>query len=387
MATALDESTSEDLPVYMDCAATTPVDPRVLEVVYHYLAVDYGNAGSHTHVYGARAKKAVERAREAIAVIADAKPDEVYFTSGATEANNIAILGLAEAARQAGNTHVVTTAIEHKAVLGPITHLEALGFEVTYVKPTEDGCVCAADVLSAVRSNTFLVSVMHVNNETGVIQPLSEIATGLYDHPAYFHTDSSQGFGKETREFDRRIDLISASAHKLYAPKGVGALIARRRRFTRPPISPLMLGGGQERGLRSGTLPVHLCAGFGKACEIMHDEHDAWEQRCTEIDSMLRQALAPLEPKINGDPYRTLPCILNTSFGTLDSEAVILALKDIAAISNGSACTTAGRDPSHVLESMGLPHLQIQAATRWSWSHLTPDFPSLSIRDAISQLR
>jgi len=386
MATSPEHNTYE-LPVYLDCAATTPLDPRVLETVYHYLTIDFGNAASHTHVYGSRAKKAVEHARDAIAAVADAKADEVYFTSGATEANNLAIGGLGQAARDARRTHIVSTAIEHKAVLEPLGRLERQGFEVSYVAPTQGGWVRAEDVLDAVRDDTFLVSVMHVNNETGVIQPLRAIADGLTDHSAYLHTDASQGFGKETHELTRRVDLISVSAHKLYGPKGVGALIARRRRFKRPPIEPLLVGGGQERGLRPGTLPVHLCAGFGKACEIMMDERPTWVRRCNEIEVALRATLDPFEPDVNGDLERKLPCILNVSFGALDSQAVMVALKDAAAISNGSACTTAGSDPSHVLESMGLEPPRIHAATRWSWSHLTAALPSRAIYHALRHIQ
>lgn len=385
MATMPEEAT--ELPVYLDCAATTPLDPRVLETVYHYLAIDFGNAASHTHIYGSRAKKAVGQAREAIAAVAGAKPNEVYFTSGATEANNLAIQGLAEAARQADRTHIVSTAIEHKAVLEPLERLAGQGFEVTYVAPTEGGWVRAEDVVNAVRDDTYLVSVMHVNNETGVIQPLRAIADALGDHPAYLHTDASQGFGKETQELTPRVDLISASAHKLYGPKGVGALIARRRQFKRLPIKPLLVGGGQEQGLRSGTLPVHLCVGFGKACEIMIDEGPAWARRCRELEAILHATLEPFEPQINGDQNRKVPCILNVSFGALDSEAVMVALKDAAAVSNGSACTTAGSDPSHVLESMGLEALRLQAATRWSWSHLTPTIPSHEIANALRRIQ
>lgn len=385
MATA--PEAAPELPVYLDCAATTPLDPRVLETVYHYLAHDYGNAASHTHIYGNRASKAVEHAREAIAALADARPDEVYFTSGATEANNLAILGLADAAREAGKSHIVSTAIEHKAVLEPLDRLASQGFSITYVKPTEGGWVRAEDVLAAVGDNTFLVSIMHVNNETGVIQPLSAIAEGLGDHPAYLHTDASQGFGKETEELTPRIDLLSISAHKLYGPKGVGALIARRRRFTRPPIRPLIVGGGQERGLRSGTLPVHLCAGFGRACEIMRSEHQCWWDRCEAVRDLLESLLAPFDAITNGDPARRLPCILNCSFADIDSEATMLGLKDAVAISNGSACTTAGADPSHVLEAMRCDTRQIMAATRWSWSHMTPRLPTSDITHALSQLQ
>lgn len=384
MATA--PKAAAELPVYLDCAATAPLDPRVLESVYHYLAHDYGNAASHTHIYGNRASKAVEHAREAIAALANARPDEVYFMSGATEANNLAILGLADAAREAGKTHIVSTAIEHKAVLEPLERLAREGFSVTYVQPTEGGWVPADDVLAAVREDTFLVSAMHVNNETGIIQPLAAIAAGLADHPAYLHVDASQGFGKETEELTPRIDLLSISAHKLYGPKGIGALIARRRRFTRPQIRPLVVGGGQERGLRSGTLPVHLCAGFGRACEIMHSEHQSWWKRCESVRDALDSVFEPFEVTMNGDPAHRLPCILNCSFAGIDSEATMLALKDTVAISNGSACTTAGTDPSHVLEAMGCDTPRIEAATRWSWSHMTPLLPHDKLRAALERL-
>lgn len=385
MAAATDEFSAS--PVYLDCAATCPLDPRVLEVVYHYLATDFGNAASHNHSYGTRANKAVEHAREALGAVVGAKADEVYFTSGATEANNLAIQGIADAARDAGRTHIVSTTIEHKAVLEPLERLKSEGFEVTYVAPTEGGWVRAEDVLGAVRPDTYLVSVMYVNNETGVIQPLSDIADGLTDHPAYFHTDASQGFAKETREITPRIDLISASSHKIYGPKGVGALIARRRRFQRPPLKPILVGGGQERGLRSGTLPVHLCAGFGKAAELLVSEHRSWADRCAEVGSQIATALEPFNPRLNGDPARTLPCIANVSFEGIDSEATMLALKDTVAISNGSACTTAGADPSHVLASMGLSSDRVQSATRWSWCHLTPDIPAPDIQNRLQRLR
>ena len=386
MASPLTEASTDDLPVYLDCAATTPVDPRVLETVYHYMAVDYGNAGSHTHVYGTRANRAVENAREAIAAIADARPDEVYFTSGATESNNLAILGLAKAAEEAKKRHIVTTTIEHKAVLEPMQYLERQGFEVTYIMPAESGEVSATDVLAAVRDDTYLVSVMHVNNETGVIQPLAEIAAGLKDHPAYLHTDASQGFAKEYTEITSRIDLISASAHKIYGPKGVGCLITRRRRFKRPPIKPLILGGNQERGLRSGTLPVSACAGFGRACEVLYTDHTAWLQQCTEVGQHLEKLFLSLDAQFNGDRHRKIPCILNISLRDIDSDALILSLRDQIAISNGSACTSTGTAPRHVLESMRLSPSRIQSATRWSWCHLTPLPPLTPLHNSISSL-
>jgi cysteine desulfurase len=228
-------------PIYLDHAATTPVDPRVAEVVMHYMVEEFGNAGSRTHEYGSRARKAVDTAREQVAAVVEAKPDEVIFTSGATESNNLAILGLAPFGEREGRRHILSTMIEHKAVLEPLAHLEKRGFEVELVRPTRGGWVEADDVLSRVRDDTLLVSVMHVNNETGVIQPIDEVAAGLEGRSAYFHVDAAQGYSKELQKLKhKRIDMISVSGHKIYAPKGVGALITRRRNRLRPPLEPLM---------------------------------------------------------------------------------------------------------------------------------------------------
>ena len=251
-------------PIYLDCNATTPIDPAVLEKMYRVWSEEPGNAGSRTHGYGLRAKKLVQRAREQVASVVKGGPDEVLFTSGATESNNLAILGLTPYGIRTGRRHIVSTAIEHKAVLEPLEELEKRDFTVTLVPPSSSGAVTAESVMYALRPDTLLVSIMHVNNETGIRQPIDEIAALLRSHDAYFHVDAAQGFGKELDTLQEdRIDLISISSHKIFGPVGVGCLFARRRGFTRAPLEPIAFGGGQERGLRHGTLPVPLIVGFG----------------------------------------------------------------------------------------------------------------------------
>ena len=362
------------MTVYLDCNATTPLEPRVQDAVIEFLRTEYGNAGSRTHTFGTRAKEAVQRSREQVAAVVCAKAEEVVFTSGATESNNLAIIGLAAHGLATGKRHVVTTGIEHKAVLEPIQELEHRGFSVTLIPPTDGGWVDAAAVAAALRDETLLVSVIQVNNETGVRQPISNIARRLEGHSAYFHVDAAQGFGKEVAPLqDPRIDLISITAHKIYGPKGIGALVVRRRGYERVPLTPLLYGGGQERGLRPGTLPVPLVVGFGLASELALNEHQQRTVACRSFRDRAITALATLDPVYNGDPTRTLPHVINITIPGLDSEAVMLALKDIVAISNGSACTSQSYQPSHVLKSMRLPESQIMGALRISWCHMTQD--------------
>jgi cysteine desulfurase len=255
---------SHSAPVYLDCNATTPIEPEVGKLVRYFFEEEYGNEGSRTHGFGARAKEAVDRARAQIAHLVDSKINEVVFTSGATESNNLAILGLANWGRSHGKTHIVSTRIEHKAVLEPIEMLAKDGFEVDWVSPDSNGRVDAQELLQRVRPTTLLVSMMHANNETGVVQPILEVAQGLGDHPAWFHVDAAQTFGKLIPTLrDHRIDLMSASGHKIYGPKGVGVLIVRHRKKQKVPLHPLVFGGGQEQGLRPGTLPVPLVVGLG----------------------------------------------------------------------------------------------------------------------------
>jgi cysteine desulfurase len=363
----------EGRPVYFDCNATTPLDERVADLMSRYLLVDYGNAGSRTHVYGLEAAKAVSRAREQVSTVLEAEPADVIFTSGATESNNLVILGLAEHGQSSGKRHIVSTQIEHKAVLEPLEALAKRGFEVTLVPPCKGGWVEPEAVIAAVRPDTLLVSVMHVNNETGVIQPLAEVAERLAGHDAFLHTDAAQGFGKELTALQhRRLDMISISGHKIHGPKGIGALLTRKRRFKRPPLSPLCFGGGQERGLRPGTIPVHLVVGLGLAAELAMSENQNRLAAAAQIKSALLEGLSSLRPVLHGDQRRALPTTLNLSIPGLDAEAAIVALKNLVAISNGSACTSAGHQLSHVLQAMALPAECVSGAMRWSWHHATP---------------
>ena len=361
------------MSVYLDCNATTPIEPNVAREVQRFFVEEFGNAGSRTHEYGNRAKVAVQRAREDIARVVDASPDEVTFTSGATESNNLALIGLAEHGTAAARTHIVSTMIEHKAVLEPLEALAKRGFTVTLIPPERTGAVDPQRIRGAVRDDTLLVSVMQANNETGVRQPIQQIADLLGDHPAYFHVDAAQGFGKDLVQLrTKRIDLISVSGHKIYAPKGVGALVARRRRFKRIPLSPLMYGGGQERGLRPGTLPVPLIVGLGVASRLAIEENDTRRRTCQQFRDRVLQILNALDARLHGDQELALPHVVNASIPGLDSEAVMLALKDLVAISNGSACTSQSYEPSHVLVAMALTEQEIRGALRISWCHLTP---------------
>jgi cysteine desulfurase len=338
-----------------------------------YFEEEFGNAGSRTHEFGARAKQAVQKARDEIAAVVGAQREEVVFTSGATESNNIALLGLAAFGEQSGRRHIISTQIEHKAVLEPLEELERRGFEIELLAPNSGGWVEPETVRAALRADTLLVSVMHANNETGVIQPIEEIAGLLENHPAYFHVDAAQTFGKLIEPLrNRRIDLLSVSAHKIYGPKGVGALITRRRGFERPPLAPIVFGGGQERGLRPGTVPVPLVVGLGRAAQLAADNHVERARQCAEFRRALGAAFQPLAPVVHGDQQRVLPHVVNLSFPRLDSEAVMVALKDQIAISNGSACTSSSYKPSHVLKSMGLADGEIASALRISWCHMTP---------------
>jgi cysteine desulfurase len=358
------------MTTYLDCNATTPMEPSVRDAVLKYMTTEFGNAGSRTHGFGVRAKQGVQNARDKIAEMVAASREDVIFTSGATESNNLAILGLRKYGEQNAKKHIVSTQIEHKAVLEPLAALS--GFEVSLVPPTKGGWVDPDAIKDAVRDDTLLVSVMHVNNETGIIQPIAEIAERLAAHQAYFHVDAAQGFGKDIPTLcNPRIDLISASAHKIYGPKGIGALIVRRRGYQKVPRIPLMYGGGQERGLRAGTLPVHLIVGFGVATELALKHFEKRANICRVFRDQVLKGLAPLKPVIHGDPERCLPHVINFSIAGLDSEAAMLALKGLIAISNGSACTSSSYTPSHVLKAMGLAETEIQGALRMSWCHTT----------------
>jgi cysteine desulfurase len=360
------------MPIYLDCAATTPLDARVRAEMLRYLDDDFGNAGSRTHTWGLRARSAVERARDRVAAVVAAGRGDVIFTSGATESNNVAILGLAASGQH--RKHLVSTAIEHHAVLEPLAELGRRGFAITLVPPDAGGVVDPDAVLAAVRPDTLLVSVMHVNNETGVIQPVAEIADRLQQSDAYLHVDAAQSFARELETLRHpRIDLISVSAHKINGPKGAGALVTRRRGDARPPLQPLMFGGGQERGLRPGTMPVPLVAGLGLAAELAVAEADTRAACCAAFRDSLLAGLAPLEPIVNGDLTRAVPYIVNLSFPGLEAEVAIDAWSALVAISNGAACTSQSYTCSHVLSAMQLPSGRIDGALRFSWCATTPE--------------
>jgi cysteine desulfurase len=356
---------------YFDYAATSQVDNRVADVVYHYMREEFGNSGSRTHPFGVTARNAVEEARQNVADVVDADIDEVVFTSGATEADNLAILGLAPYGEGINAKHIITTAIEHKAVLEPIEHLETLGFEVTIVGVDSDGLVNVSEIASHLRKDTLLVSVMHVNNETGMIQPIDEIAELLREKSTFFHVDAAQGFGKEfTQLKNQRIDLISVSGHKIYGPKGIGALIARKRNGRdRPPLTPLMHGGGQERGFRPGTVPVALVAGLGEASRLALIEGEKRNAKAREIEKQVLEFLQQAGGTVNGKRDKAIPQIINASFKGLDSEAFIVATKSVIAVSNGAACSSHAYERSHVLESMNLESWRVGGAIRFSFSH------------------
>jgi cysteine desulfurase len=353
--------------LYLDTAATTPVDPRVADLVMEYMMHEFGNAGSRTHEWGTRAKRAVQGARESIAKAAGAEPEEVVFTSGATESNNLALLGLAAHGEQTGRKHVLSSATEHKAVLEPLEHLMSRGFEVEFMSPGLSGRFQPAEILTRVRPDTLLTSFMLVNNETGVVQPVSEIARALRATQTFTHVDAAQGFAKPMGESLADVDLISISGHKLGAPKGVGALIARRRGWKRVPLQPLMFGGGQERKLRPGTVPVPLVVGLARAIELLSAEAVEWEQGALRFRAALLSTLKGIPFQVNGDPDHGAPHILNIWFQGIDSEALIVSLKEVAAVATGSACTSSSYTPSHVLAAMGLPEERILQSVRLSW--------------------
>ena len=364
----------QNRPIYLDCNATTPIEPSVCDKVCHFLEEEMGNAASRTHVWGTKAKQAVQAARQQVAEVVKAKNDEVIFTSGATESNNIALLGLAAHGEISGKKHLITTPIEHKSVLEPLAILQERGFEISYVPVSEKGWIDPAELKKLLRDDTLAVSVMHVNNETGIIQPIGQIAEVLNDYPVYFHVDAAQGFGKEIEPLQSsRIDMMSVSGHKIFGPKGIGALIVRRRGFKRIPLQPIMFGGGHERGVRPGTLPVPLISGLGEAASLAFISHKEREQKCLAVRKEAIEALTAIGGIINGDKEKVMPHVLNISFPDLDSEAALVALKDLVAISNGSACTSQSHEPSHVLKGMNLSEGRIQSALRISWCHMTPE--------------
>ena len=342
------------LPIYMDNHATTRVDPRVLEAMLPYFGEEFGNAASRSHVFGWNAERAVEQAREQVAAAIGASGREIVWTSGATESDNLAIKGAAEFYRDRGN-HIITAVTEHKAVLDTCKRLEKSGFEVTYLPVERDGRVKPQAVADALTDRTIVVSIMLANNEVGTINPVAEIGQAVKARGAVFHVDAVQGVGKIPFDVaSAHADLVSLSAHKMYGPKGVGALYVRRKPRVR--ITPIIDGGGHERGMRSGTLNVPGIVGFGKAAEISAAEMAEESKRLLALRERLRLGIEArvTDTVLNGSLEYRLPGSLNMSFAYVEGEALMMALKDVA-VSSGSACTSASLEPSYVLRAMGVP--------------------------------
>jgi len=382
-------------PIYLDYNATTPMDPRVLEAMIPWFLAP-SNAGSRTHIYGQRAKDAVEKARKQIADLIDAKPEEIFFTSGATESNNIAILGLQQYAERTGRKHIISTTIEHKAVLEPLERMKSLGFDVELAPVTRGGYVEPETIQKMLRPDTLLVTVMHANNETGVLQPVQEIAEIIASStrsskdsiPSLFHTDAAQTFGKEVDALKfLGCDMLSISGHKIAGPQGIGALYVRRHGALKRPVEALMYGGGQERALRPGTVPVALAVGLGEAARLASLEWKKRRSTAEETRTLFLETLKDFEHTINGDQARSLPHVVNVSVHGVESEALMMATVDAMAISNGSACTTSSYRPSHVLQAMGLVEDAIASAIRVSWGTETKRIPTEALATVIGSLR
>jgi cysteine desulfurase len=342
------------LPIYMDNHATTPVDPRVLEAMLPFFQEKFGNAASRNHAFGWAAEEAVENARAQIAKLINATPKEIIFTSGATESNNLAIKGAAEMYREKGN-HIITQVTEHKAVLDTCKRLEKYGYEVTYLPVEKDGRINLDDLRRAITPKTILISIMYANNEIGVIQPVAEIGKLAKEKGVLFHVDGVQAAGKVPVDVQRdNIDLLSISAHKMYGPKGVGALYVRRKN-PRVQLSAIIDGGGHERGMRSGTLNVPGIVGFGKAAELCQQEMVAETERLRRLRDRLKESVMSQldETYINGSMVHRLPHNINISFAYVEGESLLMGINDVA-VSSGSACTSATLEPSYVLKALGV---------------------------------
>lgn len=368
------------MAVYLDYNASSPIDERVLERMVDIYRSHYGNADSRTHIFGADAKEIVSSARKTIADILAVDSTDVLFTSGSTESNNMAILGLLDCALESGRNHFITTSIEHKSVLEAMKHLQEKGCVVDFVSPDASGRIKPEQILDLVTDKTLLVSMMHVNSETGIIQPIEEIGAALAETKTFFHVDATQGFGKLNDSLrNTKYDMLSITAHKLGGPQGIGAFILRRdRTYRRPPVKQLMYGGPQERGYRPGTTPVALVAGFALAAELCDKEATAHSEKCKEIKQSFLDAVQGLSYSLNGDQEYCLPSTINISFHGVDAEGIFLALKDNYAFSNGSACNSGSHLPSYVLTAMGLDKARVNEAIRISWNYCTKvDFSAL----------
>ncbi|TQP31543.1 IscS subfamily cysteine desulfurase [Vibrio cholerae] len=379
------------LPIYLDYSATCPVDPRVAEKMVQYMTMDgtFGNPASRSHRYGWQAEEAVDTAREQIAALLNADPREIVFTSGATESDNLAIKGVAHFYNKQGK-HIITSKTEHKAVLDTMRQLEREGFEVTYLDPESNGLIDLAKLEAAMRDDTILVSIMHVNNEIGVVQDIAAIGELCRSRKVVFHVDAAQSAGKVAIDVqDMKVDLISLSAHKAYGPKGIGALYVRRKPRIR--LEAQMHGGGHERGFRSGTLPTHQIVGMGEAFRIAKEELQQDYDHALKLRNRLLNGIKDMEAvTINGDLEQRVPHNLNVSFAFVEGESLLMALKDLA-VSSGSACTSASLEPSYVLRALGLNDELAHSSIRFSFGRFTTeaeiDYAIELIRVAVDKLR
>jgi cysteine desulfurase len=377
--------------VYLDNHATTRTDPRVVEAMLPYFTEVYGNSASVSHRFGWQAAEAVEHAREQVAQAIGAQAREIVFTSGATESNNLAIKGIAQAAVRRRN-HLVTAVSEHKAVLDPVKHLARQGWEITIIACDKYGGVSPQAVADALTDRTVLVSIMAANNEVGTINPIAEIGQICRDRGVVFHTDAAQAVGRIGLDVQTQtVDLLSLSAHKFYGPKGIGALYVRRG-DPRVRLDPLIDGGGHERGLRSGTVAVPLVVGLGMAAELAVRDGDREGRRLLELRDRLHERIAGRVPEVrlNGPRADRLPGNLNLSFAGVDGEALMMAMRDVA-VSSGSACSSANPEPSHVLLAMGLDEDMARASLRFGLGRFTTaddvDFAARAVADAVERLR
>ncbi|MGA9470550.1 MAG: IscS subfamily cysteine desulfurase [Candidatus Macondimonas sp.] len=382
-------TSAEKLPIYLDYAATTPVDPRVAEKMIPYLTELFGNQASRSHAYGWRAEAAVETARAQVAELVGADPKEIIWTSGATESDNLAIKGAARFYRQKGN-HLITLATEHKAVLDPMRELEREGFKVSYLNPEANGLVDLAAFQAAITPETILVSIMLVNNEIGVIQDIAALGAICRERGILFHVDAAQATGKVPIDLKTLpVDLMSFSAHKIYGPQGIGALYVRRR--PRVHLEPLIHGGGHERGLRSGTLPTHQIVGMGEAYRLAGESMGSENERIRALRDRFLAGIADMEEVyLNGDLEARVPHNLNVSFNFVEGESLMMAVKELA-VSSGSACTSASLEPSHVLRALGRSDELAHSSLRITLGRYTTaqdiDFAVALLKDKVAKLR
>lgn len=372
--------------IYLDNNSSSPIDERVLAVMVDVYLNSYGNADSRTHNHGEQARTIVENARKQVASLLEIDSSEVFFTSGSTESNNITVQGLEEYALKTNKKHIITSAIEHKSILETVNMMKKKGFDVDIVNPDLSGQINVQEILDKVRDDTLLVSVMHVNNETGIIQPVDRLGTELEKRNILFHVDATQSCGKLVDEIrNLKYNMLSFSAHKLKGPQGVGVLILKKKKYKLPPVKNIMYGGQQEGGIRPGTIPVALVAGCGKACEIAEKEYRENSHKCKSLKVILEELLkkSNVNYHYNGAQQYCIDSSVNICFKGVMSEALMLSSKQYCSVSNGSACTSKSYSPSYVLQAMGIPTEDIENSIRISWG---PETNEIEFRDNINKM-